>query len=790
MKVGRFVMLAGLALATVTAGCGRAGRPVSVSSVAADLTNLMAFCEPPVGVSDMESTYDRRGGNADWWDVPQPLPGTTNLYEALRVDGPGCIKRIWMTNILATEWLFFLDGEPDARLRISHRELFGMDDAAGRHLLQACVSGGSHSYLPIPFAKSIRVVIRMPDYKEGGRPYFHINYERYPSGWPVTSWTPAQGVSASDAMARVNAAWQSQQVAAEAAAMVRGLSWSRVTIAPGQQATVFAETRGGLVTALGVRPDFGRQNAVMRSLLLRSLVLECTWDGASQPSVQVPLGDFFCNGLHPRQFASLPMANIDGAYLCRLPMPFRRGARIVIRNDGPVEAALDTAAEFSPGDPGDRLYLHAAFHAALGTASPLHVMQTTGRGKYVGCYLTSLGMDGGWNILEGDECFYRDGGSEPVHHGTGVEDYFNGGWYYFGLCELPLHGLLEKAAMRTAQYRFHLTDPVTFRKDLRMDWEVGGGPGTPANGYLSCVAYWYQDKPGPAGSTLPAVGQRFPPLEQVGYLTIMDELFELERMGLIADAEERCAFYAGALQSLPERWMFELRRLAYREMRLGHGAVKDELSALAAQTNTPPEVAQQSRLLLWRGEKPDRAIFGAHAYADYRLLVDGKPVGQGNDPFVWQAFPVELTPGEHELQAEVTPKPQYAFFSAGFVSFFTNVISDTTWDFCRTKPAGWPATDGDQNLWRPYEGVPGIFPSMAWWRFVPNGFPCVQSGHQAGAPCGGWDTPPGQTIYLRRRIVVPETCGDRPPLPLRRTLDNSATPVRPTDDTSNEGLSH
>ena len=766
-------------------GCGEARHaPVSVVSEVAALADPAGFCAPAQSQSDMVSTYDRSGGNMDWWNVPPPIDGK-ELYEAASLAGPGCVKRIWMTNMPATEWLFFFDGETTPRMRLTQSQLFG--EKPEDRPIRGGASGGSCSYLPLPFARSLRVVVRMPGYKEG-RPYFHINYERYPSGTAVVSCPGLSDMALSNALTRANTALRN--VATDDAAIIGRQHWRRVVVPPGQKVELFSETRGGTMTTFAVRPDFSRQNPVMRSLLLRSLVLECTWDGASQPSVQVPLGDFFCNGLHPRQFASLPMANIDGAYLCRLPMPFRRQGRIVIRNDGPVEAALDTATEFAPGDVGDRLYLHAAFHAALGTASPFHVLQTVGRGKYVGCYLITLGMDGGWNILEGDEYFYRDGGQEPVHHGTGVEDYFNAGWYYFGLFELPLHGLLDKAAMRTAQYRFHLTDPVTFRKELRMEWEVGGGPGTPANGYMSAAAFWYQDKPGPSGSTLPEVGQRFPLIDQVGFLTIMDELFELERMGLIADAEERCAFYAGALQQAPEHWIFEVRRLAYREMRAGHAAVQAELAALAAMTNLPPGVAQQARLLLWRGEKPGRAIFGAHAYADYRLLVDGKLLGQGNDPISWQAFPVELTPGEHELQAEVTPQPQQAFFSAGFSSFFTNVSSDATWDFSRSRPEGWPANDGDRSLWQPYESTPGIFPSMAWWRFAANGIPCVQSGHQAGAPCDDWNNPPGRTIYLRRRIVVPSATLDRPPLPQRRNRDDAAAPVRPKDDTSNEGLTH
>jgi hypothetical protein len=780
----RYALLLALAVGLIGAGCGRPLRPVTVASQLSALTNLALFCEPPRGVSDMASTYDRRGGNVDWWDVPPPVPGTTNLYEALRVDGPGCLHRIWNTAVPATEWQFYFDGEETPRLTLTPDELFG--NQPERQPLQGSISGGAYSYLPLPYARSLRIVLNMPKIEANSRPYFHLNYEQYPAGTVVQSWARQPDAVLSNALAHANASWRS--VAQDQAALAPRLSWRRMALPVRQSSDVLTIGGRGTLSAFGVRPDFSRQNALMRSLLLRSLVLEAYWDGAAHPSIQVPLGDFFCNGLHPRQFASLPMANIDGTYLCRLPMPFRRGARLAIRNDGPVEVNIETAADVVSDDPGDRMYLHASFNAAMSAGAPFRIMRTTGRGKYVGCYLMALSMEGGWNILEGDEHFYRDGGNEFVHHGTGLEDYFNAGWYYFGLFERPLHGLLEKAAMRTAQYRFHLTDPVTFRKDLRMEMEFGDA--NSARGYMSSCAYWYQDKPGPAGSTIPPVGQRFPALDQVGYLTIMDELFELERMGLIADAEERCAFYSGALQQMPEHWIFELRRLAYREMRTGHGAIRKELAALAALTNVPPDVAQQARLLLWRGEKPGRAIFGAHAYAGYRLLVDGKPMGQGSDPFSWQAFPVELTPGEHLLQAEVTPQPQQAFFSAGFSAFFTNVSSDATWDFSRTKPDGWPASDGDPKLWQPYETSPGILPSMSWWRFVPNAFPCVQSGHQAGAPYADWANPPGLTIYLRRRIVVPASSADRPPMPIRRILDDSATPVRPKDDTSNEGIGH
>lgn len=770
-------------------GCGER-RTVTAASSVAVLTDLQDFCQPARGISDMFSTYDRQGGNADWWQVPPPVAGTRDLYEALRVKGPGCIKRIWQTNTPATEWLFYFDDETEPRLRLSGGDMFGGDAGSPRRPVQGGASGGCYSYLPLPFARSIRIVLRMPEIRQDARPYFHINYERYPAGTSVETWKPTSLEGLTNLLAQAASGWR--RTAADDAAVLAGLAWRRISLPAGGRAILLDQEGEGLVRALAVRPAWDASaNAVLRSVLLRGLVLEATWDGAASPSVQVPLGDFFCNGLHPRSFASLPMACIDGRYLCRLPMPFRRHARLVVRNDTSVSLALDAATEVQPRPPDCRLYLHAAFHDALSAGdrnAPFELLRATGSGKYVGCYLTALGMDGGWNILEGDEYFLRDGSSEPIEHGTGLEDYFNAGWYYFGLFELPLHGLLEKAVMRTSQYRFHLTDPVTFRKSLRMEWEFGDA--NRAAGYLSSAAYWYQDAAGPAGSAIPPLEKRFPPFERVGLATIMDELFELERMGLVAEARERCAFYERALASMPEHAIFRLRALAYRELQEGYSAVRAEYAALAAATNVPPDVSQQAQLLLWRGEAPGRAIFGAHGQSDYRLLVDGRPIGGGGDPIVWRGYAVALTPGEHLLQVELTPRAQQTFFSAAFSAFFTNVVSDASWDYSLRKPDGWPEREGDRSLWHPYESDPGMLPTMAWWTFAINAFPCVQSAHQQGMPCAGLDKRAGQTVWLRRRIVVPATQPDRPPMPPRRTCDPGGAPVRPADDTSNEGVTH
>jgi hypothetical protein len=69
----------------------------------------------------------------------------------------------------------------------------------------------------------------------------------------------------------------------------------------------------------------------------RLLVLRMYWDGEKEPSVEVPLGDFFAAG-HGMDVPvnSLPVrVTSEGrARNCYWPMPFRKSARITVTNEG------------------------------------------------------------------------------------------------------------------------------------------------------------------------------------------------------------------------------------------------------------------------------------------------------------------------------------------------------------------------------------------------------------------------------------------------------------------------
>ena len=68
--------------------------------------------------------------------------------------------------------------------------------------------------------------------------------------------------------------------------------------------------------------------------VLRDLVLRMYWDDEESPSVETPLGDFFCCGFGEECIVnSLPVAAVPSRGLnCYFQMPFNKKARITLEN--------------------------------------------------------------------------------------------------------------------------------------------------------------------------------------------------------------------------------------------------------------------------------------------------------------------------------------------------------------------------------------------------------------------------------------------------------------------------
>ncbi|MHC4516889.1 MAG: glycoside hydrolase family 172 protein [Planctomycetota bacterium] len=246
----------------------------------------------------------------------------------------------------------------------------------------------------------------------------------------------------------------------------------------------------------------------------RALVLRIFWDGAAEPAVETPLGDFFAVGNGMRAVVnSLPVkvSSYGRGYNCYWQMPFRRSAKVTVTN----ESHLDRATLYAqvdwrrlPAPPADMMYFHARYHQEYppGMCEPYTVFETTGRGHYVGTVLSSRNGVGHW-FGEGDDFFYIDGEAKPSIFGTGTEDYFNEAW------NMRVHSgaftgctVFEPRARdaRISAYRWHITDPVIFKKSLRFEIERTGyildsaGKLLTSFGhrpdYWSSVSFWYQDE--------------------------------------------------------------------------------------------------------------------------------------------------------------------------------------------------------------------------------------------------------------------------------------------------------
>jgi hypothetical protein len=220
--------------------------------------------------------------------------------------------------------------------------------------------------------------------------------------------------------------------------------------------------------------------------MLRSLRLLMYWDGSPKAAVDVPFGDFFCAALQPVAFQSALFSDPEGrSFNCTIPMPFKSGARIVLKNESQHDLDLlffdvDFLAKDRPDSAA--LYFHACWtrtnHAAVGTDAVL-LPEVKGKGRFLGVSV-GLNVDSAYGRTwwgEGEFKCYLDGdGNYPSIVGTGSEDYIGTGWFEGHFAHLYQGCLLaESAARKYAFYRFHLPDPIYFQSACKVTIQQIGG---------------------------------------------------------------------------------------------------------------------------------------------------------------------------------------------------------------------------------------------------------------------------------------------------------------------------
>ena len=259
----------------------------------------------------------------------------------------------------------------------------------------------------------------------------------------------------------------------------------------------------------------------------RFSILRFYWDDETTPSVEVPVGDFF--GMGWGKYAPLNSlavcVNPGSAFNCYWPMPFRKKCKITMENIADEDMVLYYQVDYILTEvPADAAYFHAQFRRT----NPLPyktdytlVDGIKGRGQYVGTYMAWGVHNNGW-WGEGEIKFFMDGDTQyPTICGTGTEDYFCGSYDFdtrkknaagvdevnyteFSTPYTGLHQVIRgdghyQMAQRFGLYRWHITDPIRFDKDLRVTIQAlgwrDGGRYLPLKDDIASTVFWYQTEP-------------------------------------------------------------------------------------------------------------------------------------------------------------------------------------------------------------------------------------------------------------------------------------------------------
>lgn len=447
------------------------------------------------------SSYDRTGGNDD---------GFAGTYSYLRkegdkliiaeMEGPGVINRIWTPTPTDNMLYFYFDGQKEPGLKIKFSDLFSGKVFPFTKPVCGNEIGGFYCYLPITYKKSCKIVFDGPKLE-----FIQIQYRNLP-GKKVETYTGKFSRQDKELLAEVNRIWADLTPAVTNYTFGRSVgirTQEKVfTLRPGEEIPFFEMQEPGRI--VGMTIDGGTSFEGLH----KDVILSARWDNEKVEAIYAPLTDFFGYAYGKGAMRSMVMGKQGAVNYCYLPMPFDRSASMKMiykKRPGVQQSPISVSVKVYYNNRKREVKEEGKFYSLWRREkTPLgefhQFLAQKGKGHYVGTIHQAQGLRPGMTLFfEGDDSTYVD--NKMRLHGTGSEDYYNGGWY--ALLDrwdrgnsLPLHGCLDYSLpmARTGGYRFFLSDKMSYEKEIFHGMEHGEvGNNFPVD-YTS-VSFFYAAQP-------------------------------------------------------------------------------------------------------------------------------------------------------------------------------------------------------------------------------------------------------------------------------------------------------
>ena len=274
------------------------------------------------------------------------------------------------------------------------------------------------------------------------------------------------------------------------------------TLSPGEEVSFFEMAEPGRIVGMSIDGGTSFEG------LYKDVILSAKWDNEKVEAIYAPVADFFGYAYGKGAMRSILMGKQGTSNYCYLPMPFDKSASMKMiykKREGIQQSPISVNVKVYYNSNKRNVKEEGKFYSVWRREkTPLGIFHKfaaqKGKGHYVGTIHQAQGLRPGMTLFfEGADSTYVD--NKMRLHGTGSEDYYNGGWY--ALLDrwdrgnsLPLHGCLDYSLpmARTGGYRFFLADKMSYEKEIYHGMEHGEVKNNFPVDYTS-VGFFYAAQP-------------------------------------------------------------------------------------------------------------------------------------------------------------------------------------------------------------------------------------------------------------------------------------------------------